>query len=144
MIKRDRLVQTFLELVQIDSPSGHEKEFALYCEKRLVNLGGKTQFDSYGNLIAYFEGEGEPLILNCHLDTVEPGRGIKPIIKGDRIVTDGTTVLGGDDKAGIAAVFETLESLKEDKTKHVPLEIVMTLGEEMGLQGAKNLSLIHI
>lgn len=145
MIQQDRLVQTFMELVQIDSPSNHEEKFRDYCKSRLESFGAETKLDSYGNLFAYFPGEGEPLLLNCHLDTVEPGRGIKPKIENGKVVTDGTTVLGGDPKAGIAVIFETLQSMQDDKIAHPPLDVVLTLGEEWGLLGAQNLdySMLH-
>jgi len=144
MIKRDRLIQTFFDFVQIDSPSGYEEVFAKYIAKRLKKLDGNVEFDSFGNVIAKFQGIGEPMMLNAHLDTVEPGRGIKPRIEGDRIVSNGKTILGGDSKAGLAAIIEAITSLKESKAKHVPLEIVFTLGEETGLLGAVNLDYTKI
>lgn len=79
------------------------------------------------------------MILSCHMDTVPPGRGIKPVVKKDRITSDGTTILGGDDKAGVAIILEVLASLKEQKIPHAPLEILFTLTEESGMRGAKNL-----
>ena len=139
MVNQKRLVQTFLDLVKIDSPSGEEKKVAKEVAKRLKALGAKVEFDSFGNVIGKFVGRGEPMMLNAHLDTVEPGRGIKPIIDKDIIKTDGETVLGADPKAGVAAILEALVSIKEEKTKHVPVEVVFTLGEESGLFGAINL-----
>jgi tripeptide aminopeptidase len=139
MINQDRLIKTFLELVQIDSPSGEEEAMAKELAKRLEALGGKSERDAYGNLFVHFEGEGEPLMVNAHMDTVEPGRGIKPIIEGDIIKTDGSTVLGGDPKSGVAAILEAVESIKEDNAKHLPIEAVFTREEETGLLGAVNL-----
>lgn len=139
MINKERLIQTFLELVQIDSVSGEEKEVAQYLQSKLDSLGSVTNIDDYGNLIAAFDGEGEPFMLNCHMDTVEPGRAIKPIIKDDRIESDGSTILGADAKAGLAIILETLTSLKEDNKKHVPIDIILTVEEEIGLIGATKL-----
>ena len=138
MINRDRIVKTFCELVQIDSPSGEEEEMAVDMVRRLEALGLSTVRDSYGNLIANM-GQPADLILSAHLDTVEPGRGIKPIVEGDRIVSDGTTIVGGDCKAAIAVILETLESMKEDGTPHINYEVVLTREEETGLMGARNL-----
>lgn len=107
--------------------------------KRLKNLGGKVETDSFGNVIAKFPGIGSPLLLNAHMDTVEPGQGIKPKVGKGKITTDGTTILGGDDKAGLAIILEALTTVKEQKLKHLPLEIVLTRGEESGLEGAINL-----
>jgi tripeptide aminopeptidase len=139
MIRKDRLIQTFINLVKIDSPSREEQKIVKEIIKRLKALGGSVQTDTYGNVIAKFAGTGEPMMINSHLDTVEPGRGIKPVINGDKITSDGTTILGGDAKAGVAEVLEALTSLKEEKHKHVPLDVVFTLGEEAGLLGSVNL-----
>jgi tripeptide aminopeptidase len=139
MINQDRLVKAFLDLVKIDSPSGHEDKIAKSLEQRLRALGAKVTTDSYGNVIGYLKGYGDPFMVNCHMDTVEPGRGIKPQVNGDKITSDGTTILGGDAKAGVAEILEALTSIKEDKKKHRSLEIVFTRGEEEGLYGAKNL-----
>ena len=138
MINRDRLVKTFCELARIDSPSGEEEEMAKEIIKRLENLGFKTKRDSYGNVIAS-DGRSDPILLSAHLDTVEPGRGINPSIDGDRIVSDGTTILGGDCKAGVSAILEALESVSEDGEEYRPVELAFTREEEIGLVGARNL-----
>ena len=138
MINRDRLVKTFCELARIDSPSGEEEEMAKEIIKRLENLGFKTKRDSYGNVIAS-DGRSDPILLSAHLDTVEPGRGIKPSIDGDKIVSDGTTILGGDCKAGVSAILEALESVSEDGEEYRPVELAFTREEEIGLVGARNL-----
>ena len=138
MINRERLVNTFRELVQIDSPSGEEAAVAEVLESKLTELGMSVRHDSYGNLIAT-DGGDDPLLLSAHMDTVEPGRGIKPIEEGDRIFSDGTTILGGDCKAGVAAILEALESIKEDDTPHRGIEAAFTREEEIGLVGARNL-----
>ena len=139
MINKKRLVEQFLELVKIDSPSGSENLVAKYLISRLKGFGAKVTTDSYGNVIGSILGQGEPFMLNAHMDTVEPGRGIKPIVKGDIIVSDGTTVLGGDPKAGVAIILEALALVKSTKKKHRSLEIVFTRSEEVGLLGAVNL-----
>ncbi len=138
MINRDRLVNTFCDLVRIDSPSGEEEAVAQELQARLVALGFTIQRDQHGNLIASEEGDA-PLLLSSHMDTVEPGRGIKPRIEDDRIVSDGTTILGGDCKAGIAAILEGLQSIQEEGAQRIPVQLVFTRGEEIGLVGARNL-----
>ena len=138
MIKRDRLVKTFCDLASIDSPSGEEEEIAGYLTGRLEALGLEVIRDGYGNVIASHGGHN-PIMLSAHMDTVEPGRGIKPTVDGERIVSDGTTILGGDCKAGLSAILEALESVKEDGASHIPYEVVLTREEEPGLIGARNL-----
>ncbi len=138
MIRQERLVGSFCDLVRIDSPSDEEEEVALHLTDRLSRLGFSVARDAHGNVIASEDGEN-PLLLSAHMDTVEPGRGIQPIIKGDRITSDGTTILGGDCKAGVAAILEGLESVGEDGTSRRPVQVVFTRGEEIGLVGASNL-----
>ncbi len=139
MIQRDRLVQTFLELVQIDSPSGKEATVAQRLIALLGELGADAGLDAHGNVLASLPGGGEPLLLSAHMDTVQPGEGIRPIVDGDTIRTDGSTVLGGDPKAGVSAIIEALRSLREDGTPHRAVEVAFSRGEEVGLVGARNM-----
>ncbi len=139
MINQKRLIESFINLVKIDSPSGEEKEVAEFLETEFTKIGGSAQYDSYQNLIIKIAGEGEPLMLNCHMDTVEPGRNIIPVIEDDIIKTNSETILGGDAKAGLAAIIEAVTSVIEDGKKHPPLELVFTREEELGLLGATNL-----
>ncbi len=139
MINKDRLIQTFLDLVAIDSPSGDEQQIAEAVTKQLEALGATVQCDAYGNVVGKIPGKGDYFLLNAHLDTVEPGRGIKPIREGDRFISDGSTILGADPKSGVAIILETVTSIVEDKKEHPPIEIVFTLGEENGLMGAINM-----
>ena len=140
MVTRKKILKTFLDLVVIDSPSGHENKVSTYITKYLRQLRIKTVRDRYKNLIAHIPGQGDPLLLSAHMDTVDPGRGIKPIVKGDIIRTNGKTILGADDKAGIAEILEVIAILKKQKIIHRPLELVFTREEETGLKGAFNLN----
>jgi len=138
MINRDRVVKTLLELIAIDSPSGFEDEIAAELERRLQSLGAEAVQDPAGNRVGRVEGAGEPLLLSAHMDTVEPGRGIRPVWDGPDILrSDGTTILGADNKAGCAVILEVLASLKEDGVPHRPVEIAISRGEEIGLVGAR-------
>jgi len=140
MANRKRLVNTFLELVAIDSPSGNEEKMAIKVGGILKKLGASTSRDHFGNLYANIPGKGKPFLLEMHLDTVQPGEGIRPKVKGDRITSDGKTILGADDKAGIAEVIEALRVFKENNIAHRPLELVFTREEEVGLQGATHIN----
>ena len=138
MIDQERLVNSFCELVRIDSPSDEEEEVAKHLTERLTKLGFQVLRDAHGNVIASEDGD-DPLLLSAHMDTVEPGRGIKPEVQGDRIVSDGTTILGGDCKAGVSAILEGLQSVKDEGLSRRTLQVVFTRGEEIGLIGATNL-----
>jgi len=138
MIDRDRLVNSFCDLVRIDSPSDEEEDMARHLTQRLEGLAFQVDRDAHGNVIATEPGD-DYLLLSAHMDTVEPGRGIKPQVNGERIVSDGTTILGGDCKAGVAAIMEALEASNEDGAVRRPVQVVFTRGEEIGLVGANNL-----
>lgn len=145
MINRDRIVQTFLELVAIDSPSGEEDAIAAELEKRLAALGLDVAQDSAGNVLARLDGPGEPVLLSAHMDTVEPGRGIKPTWDGDDIIrSDGTTILGADNKGGCAVILEAIKSVLEDGAGHRAIEVAISRGEEIGLVGAANMDYSRI
>jgi len=143
------IVDYFISLVQIDSESKQEKDIALKLEKDLTALGAEVRFDkanektegNIGNLYAYFPGkkDKEPILFCAHMDTVKPGIGIKPQILKDRITSDGTTVLGSDDKSGIAQIVWAIKEITESNFAHAPIEILFTISEEIGLLGSKNL-----
>ena len=137
-INKERLIETFIDLVKIDSPSGEEGEVGIYLEKRLKAMGFNVTFDSYGNLIGSEPGKNH-MLLSCHMDTVEPGRGIHPEIQGNKIVSDGTTILGGDAKAGVAAIIEGLQTAYDHGVERIDLQPVFTSEEEIGLVGAQNI-----
>lgn len=138
MINKNRVIKTFCDLVAIDSVTGEEEIFAKEMVNRLKPLVDFITLDDYGNVYARLEGQGKPLFFAAHMDTVEPGRGIKPRVKQGEIVSDGRTILGADNKAAIAAILETLEVLQKAKVKKCPLEIVLTRSEEIGNLGAVN------
>ncbi|RKQ15930.1 M20/M25/M40 family metallo-hydrolase [Ureibacillus endophyticus] len=150
-----RLVNEFLELVQIDSETKHEEVIAPILVKKLEGMGFEVfQDDAHtrnghaaGNIIATLKGtlDVEPIYFTVHMDTVVPGVGIKPEIREDGyIYSDGTTILGADDKAGMAALFEMARRLKEQNIEHGTIQFVITAGEESGLAGAKELNPEHI
>lgn len=149
MVNQDRVVNEFIELIKIDSHSGKEGEVAKVLVKKLEELGlevtiddaGKKAGGETGNVIAKLKGtkNGPTILFSSHMDTVTPGEGIKPIIKDGVIHSDGTTVLGSDDKAGIAAILEGIKYIKENNIEHSDVEIVFSIWEEGGLFGAKYL-----
>lgn len=139
-MKSDDLSQYFFQMVKISSESGEEKEFLQFISQLFEQeLGAETQIDGYGNLImrvkARQSNSQEPILFCCHGDTVKPGKGIEPVLEGDVIRSKSDTILGADDKAGIA---EILVALKE-ASQHPPVEILITRMEEMGLSGSSHL-----
>ena len=146
VINEQRLVEHFIQLVQIDSESGNEKQIADFLHDQLTNLGFVVeklpvpQHVSNGfNLYARLEGAlPGSTVFSAHMDTVTPGKSIQPIIDNGIIRSAGDTVLGGDDKSGIAAVIEAVKSIQEQKLDHKTIEIAFTVHEEGGLMGSKH------
>lgn len=150
MIDKIRLVQEFIKLVRIDSPSGNESAIAGYLKEVFAGLGAQIFEDEAGrhagstanNLIVRVPGtrtDLPPLMFNAHLDTVEPGTAINVIEEDGILKSDGRTILGADDKSGIAILVEVLRVLVESAQSFPPIELVFTICEETGLWGAKNL-----
>jgi len=149
MINRDRMAELFEQLVRIDSVSKEEGKIADYLKNRFSALNAELFVDDAGekvggqtgNLVAKFKGtvQVEPLLLAAHMDTVEPGRGVVPVCNNGIFTSRGDTILGADDKSAIAVILEVLHTLKDHDLPHGPLEVVMTICEEIGLLGAKHL-----
>ncbi len=149
-VNEERLINEFIELVQIDSETGDEAAIAEVLKKKFGDLGLEVIEDESkdvtghgaGNLICNLKGndtDADTIYFTSHMDTVVPGQHIKPSIKDGCIVSDGTTILGADDKAGLAAILETIRVLKETNVRHGNVQFVITAGEESGLVGAKAL-----
>lgn len=149
MIDTKRLGRRFTSLVEIDSLSRREHDVAVYLEKILTSMGARVIYDdskekvdgNSSNMIARFEGtvDADPVFLSGHMDTVGPGKGIKPVFKDGVFRSDGTTILGADDKSAIAIILEVMDVILENKLDYPPVELVFTVCEEIGLLGAKNL-----
>ncbi len=148
MINSERLKNLLIELIKIDSLSRKEYEVAMRLKREMEDLGAQVSIDdagekvggNVGNLIAHFAGtapEAMPILLSAHMDTVVPGEGIVPILDGDILRTDGRTVLGGDDKSGVAIICEVLRVIKENRFPCSDVDVVFTICEEAGLIGAK-------
>jgi len=134
-----RMIGQFMEMVRIDSESGEEAEMMRYLLQAIPEAGGTAELDAYGNLIGRFPARGcegkEAILLSCHADTVKPGKGIEPVIVDGVIRSQGETILGADDKAGIAEVLEAVRVA----TVMPPVEFAVSRQEEVGLHGVKNL-----
>ena len=148
MINSQRLGQRFKTLVEIDSLSGQEKDVAMELEKILTKMGATVCYDTAkelvggncSNLVAKFKGniDAEPVFLCGHMDTVGPGKGIKVQFEDGIFKSDGTTILGADDKSALAIILEVMDVILENKIDYPPVEIIFTICEEIGLLGAKH------
>ncbi|MBJ6364121.1 M20/M25/M40 family metallo-hydrolase [Paenibacillus sp. GCM10012307] len=150
MIIEKRLVEEFMELVRVDSETLHEQEICRVLKEKFGALGLQVEEDDTaavtghgaGNLFIKLPANGvdgaPPIFFTSHMDTVTPGNGIKPQLDADGYIrSDGTTILGSDDKAGIAAMLEAIRVIQEQKLQHGDVQFVITVGEEAGLYGAR-------
>jgi len=136
----EKLINTFCKMVQISSESGNEKDFIYYLKDLFTKeLGADCVLDNFGNLIAKIPAKSsssvEPIFFGVHADTVKPGENIEPVLKDGIIYAKGETILGADDKAGIAELFEAIRTAD----CYPPIEIVVSREEETGLKGSKNI-----
>jgi tripeptide aminopeptidase len=158
IINKKRMIKNFMDMARIPSLSLREKEMANFVIEKFKPFCQKIEYDdsakkingNCSNLILRVKaGKNKtsifnPFLLSAHLDTVGPADKINPILKKDRIITDGKTVLGADCKAAISIILEVLHILKEKKIDHPEIEILFTVSEEMGLLGSKNLNFSKI
>lgn len=155
MIHQDRLKNLLIELVRIDSLSRKEYTIAMRLKRELEGLGGEVWIDdagekiggTVGNVIAHFHGNApnsQPILLSAHMDTVVPGEGVVPVLEGSILRSDGRTVLGGDDKSGVAIICEVLRVVREKNLPCSDVDVVFTICEETGLVGAKCLDVSRL
>ncbi len=149
-INSEHIVEQFIQLARIDGVSFKERQIADWVISRVKSwnheciednaarsIGGNT-----GNLIIRIPGKdtpGPPLLLAAHMDTVSSTAGLEPVIRDGVISSDGSTILGADNRAGMAIILYTLEFLSMHNVDHRPLEIVFTVAEEKGMYGSRAL-----
>lgn len=152
MANTEQVKQTFLDLININSPSKCERPVADYVKSQLESLGFDVVEDSAGvktggnsgNLIATKLGSilgAKSIFFSCHMDTVQPTDKLEVVIEDDLIRTDGTTILGADDKAGLAAVIEGIRDVVESGKPHGDIQVLCDVQEEIGLIGVKQMDL---
>ncbi len=155
MVNQKRLVNTFLSLVKVKSIPKKERDVADLLKKILLKIGIRSFFDgagrsiggNCGNLYALIKATDKKfpsVFLNAHMDTVEHKGDIRPVIRSGSIYSDGSTILGADCKAGVAAILEAVRVMKEKKMPHGDIKLCFTVAEEIGLVGAKQVVKRHI
>lgn len=151
-LQEEQAVQNLMELLALPGPSGRERAVADFLTARLIQAGCDPEWimedDAHtripgdfemGNLIVKLPGtvEGDRLMFSGHMDTVPLVRGAVPKREGDRIVPAGNTALGADNRTACAAILTLAETLLREKLPHPPLTLLFSVGEEIGLWGAK-------
>ena len=150
MINRERVLTEFFELARIDSPTKNERQIADILKNRLENLSMSVTEDNVGsviggnsgNVIGYLKGDlpNAPLVLlSAHMDRVQPCFNIEPVLQDGLITSVGSTILGADDLSGIVPILEALRTIQEQTISHGDIQVIFSVAEEGGLNGAKNL-----
>lgn len=148
MVSRERILQNFSQLVEIDSLSFGERAMADVLKKSLIELGfevkeddaGKHYGGNCGNVYGYLEGalKGDTILFSSHMDTVEPGLKKKAVVQEDGTITsDGSTILGADDLSGIVSILEAVRTIKEKGIPHRSIEVLFTIAEEVYIKGSE-------
>lgn len=150
MVNEQRLVDTFLTLVRFNTPPRHEEPASRWAGQYLEKIGFSVEWDdagekvggSIGNLIAFKKGsvpDAPGIFFSAHFDTVEPTPGLEIAIDGDIIRATSDTILGADDKCGVAPILEAMTLLHKSGEPHGDIQLLLTICEEIGLVGAKML-----
>lgn len=150
MINQQRLVDLFLAMCRVNTPPRQEKPLVDMIQSKLEAMGltcvqdeahKETGGDS-GNLIATLPGSipsAPPIFFSAHFDTVEPNPNVHIVIEDGVIRTDGTSILGADDKGGMAPIIEAIHVLQEQSIPHGDIQLLLSVSEEIGLLGAKHI-----
>src|SRR5262245_4630722 len=143
-----------MRFLLVEGVTGQEAAIAAAVSDELKKVGvpaSAIRFDTVnqriplptetGNLLVDLPGthKGPRMLFSTHLDTVPLCAGAKPMKKGDRIVSDGTTALGGDNGTGCAVLVALAETLLKHKLPHPPITMLFTVREESGLHGAREM-----
>lgn len=135
------VLHLFLELAELPSPSGSEEAVAEHIRRYLAPLGIPVEEDEAGNLLARLartDGNGgAPIFLCAHMDTVPPLGPIEPVVEEGIVRNAGGTILGADNKASVAVMLEAARELVSEPRPHAGVELLFTVREETGLEGAK-------
>lgn len=162
---RERVVRQFCDLARVKSPLLQVREIMAYLTGLVQGITGvMPQFDEAGKDMPGFECgnmfvnvPATPgcehlacLAVEAHVDTVAVPKSasirLVPTSNEDGFIirTDGTTILGGDDKAGVAAILEALRILKENSVPHSPIQILFTVGEERSMYGVRQMDFSQV
>ena len=136
----ERLLETFLALLHVDTFHGDEDRAVAIVRPLLEPVGIAFKRDDIGNLIGAWparDSDSVPIMLNAHLDTVQSTAGLQTVVDAEGVGTDGSTILGADDKAGVAAIVEAVLTIEAAGSAHGPVDLVFTVGEDVGHIGSK-------
>lgn len=147
-VNKERMLAEFKEIVAIPCHTLQEKPVFDYLKAKLEAMGfaveeddaGKQLGGNCGNLWAFLPGnkpDATAVLLSSHMDGVEPCGGTTVVQKDGVLYSDGTTILGGDDKSGVEGILEGLRMLLASGEEHGDIQVLFTIAEEGGVNGSR-------
>lgn len=147
-VNKERMLAEFKEIVAIPCHTLQEKPVFDYLKAKLEAMGfaveeddaGKQLGGNCGNLWAFLPGNkpgATAVMLSAHMDGVEPCGGTTVVQKDGVLYSDGTTILGGDDKSGVEGILEGLRMLLASGEEHGDIQVLFTIAEEGGVNGSR-------
>ena len=148
LVNKERMLAEFKEVVAVPCHTLQERPVFEMLRAKLEALGFTVEEDdageklggNCGNLWAFLPGNkvgAVSVLLSAHMDGVEPCGGTTVVQKDGVLYSDGTTILGGDDKSGVVAILEGVRMLVEENAEHGDIQILFTIAEEGGVNGSR-------
>lgn len=148
VLNKERIFEEFKELIAVPCHSTKERQIFEVVKAKLEALGFTVEEDDAaakvdgecGNMWAFLPGNkagATRVLLSGHLDGVEPCGGTTVVRKDGVLYSDGTTILGSDDKSGVVAILEGVRMILEEKAEHGDIQVLMTIAEEGGVNGSR-------
>ncbi len=144
-LERRRLHNTFETLCRLETPTGRERPVADWLTRELAGMGLEVEEDDAGaevgsdsgNLFVRIPGRSAQQLLLCaHMDTVPLTAPVEPVLREGGWENAGDGILGADNKSAVAALVETARRLTTGSAPEVGVELLFTIAEETGLNGA--------
>ena len=148
LVNKERMLAEFKEVVAVPCHTLQERPVFEMLRAKLEALGFTVEEDdageklggNCGNLWAFLASNkvgAVSVLLSAHMDGVEPCGGTTVVQKDGVLYSDGTTILGGDDKSGVVAILEGVRMLVEEHAEHGDIQILFTIAEEGGVNGSR-------
>jgi tripeptide aminopeptidase len=142
-----RLLELFVELCALPSPSGQERAVADRVTRELDAIGlawdeddsGPAIGSDTGNVLCRLPGRGSdgvPIFLCAHFDTVPLTGPLEPVVADGVVRNAGGTILGADNKSALVVMLEAARRIVDEGRPHAGVELLFTPMEEIGLVGA--------
>ncbi len=149
-VNKERMLAEFKEIVSVPCHGLQERPVFEMLKRKLEDLGfsveeddaGKKLGGNCGNLWAFMPASAGAenavrVLLSAHMDGVEPCSGTTVVQKDGVLYSDGTTILGADDKSGVEGILESIRLLKEENVPHGDIQVLFTICEEGGVNGSR-------